>query len=435
MIADQMPHSPNAELAVINAVLLDPEEFKRVNIYPDDFFIVRYRWVWEAIRQITSRGDLPDYVTLGAELDARGQLQEIGGPAFLMGLINGDIDSWNATGYASIVKDRARRRNIIRALGYLAGKAYDESSNIEEHVSKCIDQLSRQALQSKGAVHISEVCSELLDEMERAHANPQDTYGIPTGFLDWDKITRGIQPGTVVLLTGEPGIGKSLLGAQVIINAAKKGYPGAYYSLEMGALQIIRRSVSQAAKVSPQTILSGRVSEDEVKVLVDAVAEMSELPIYISSCSEMTTMDLRIDLQRLKDEHGIRLVVIDYEALLTDSEGWNDIDRSTVISRRVHGIAKDLDLAILSIGDMVKAGMTGERRGQAAAAGSGKSLHDRDEIMIMRTDDGDQEIVFITWEKNREGSAKRGFKLLRAKGYPAFLDLKANAQRPGEKHV
>jgi replicative DNA helicase len=436
MSGDQLPYSPAAEQAVIHAILMDPDEFKKISLSPADFYIERNRWIWEAITAIMARGDMPDFTLMGAELDARGKLREMGGHAFLIELLEVVADSWNAEGYAAIVKDRARRRSVLRAIRELTTKLFDESAELQEPVSKCIEALTRQATREKGAAHISEALAELWDEIEKAQANPKDLYGIPTGFLDWDKISHGIQPGTVVLLTGEPGVGKSLMAAQVVINAAGKGFPCAYYSMEMGRLQVVRRSIAQGAKVSPQAMLSGKLTYEETNQLVGALEAMARLPVYLSDCCELTTMDLRVDLNRLKSEHGVQLAVIDYEALLLDAEHAGDVERSTIIARRIHNIAKELHIGILSIGDMLKAGISGERTGQAAAAGSGKSLHDRDEIILMRSDPDDKKIVYVKWEKMREGLNKRSFQLLREQGYPAFHDLvkeKPNAQRPGGK--
>ncbi|MFA6204312.1 MAG: DnaB-like helicase C-terminal domain-containing protein [Gallionella sp.] len=419
-----LPNNQNAERALIGAILIG-EEIKDIRLEAREFYTERHGWAWEAMQSIHARGETPDYVTVSAELRARDQLGKAGGDAWLISMINDCQSASNAQSYAAIVKTLARRRTIIRACGALAGVAYDQDSDVQAAVSKCIDQLSKQVIEIKGAVHIGEVLVELWDEIEAAQANPSDIYGIPTGFIDWDKITHGLQYASVVLLTGEPGIGKSLLAAQMVTNAAQAGYPMAYYSLEMSALQVARRTLSRLSKVSTHAMRSGRVRDDEWEGLVKAFETMQTLPIYISKDSEMSTMDLRVDLQRLKDQ-GVKGMVLDYEALLSD-EGMSEIHTSTIRAERVHAIMKDLNMAGLVIGDMVKSGMGGGAqmtRGQAAAAGSGRSIHDRDEIMIMRTNGDDKRIVDITWEKLREGDGSRFMQLGRGEGYPAFTNLK-----------
>jgi replicative DNA helicase len=430
----QPPHSPNAETAILSALFTDPTLLKKVAIKPGYFYTERNQWVLSAMLEIAARGEMPDYTTVCAELDTRGQLGPVGGSAHILSLLTYSADTWNIDAYVGIVKDRYRRRNVLNAIRELTKGAYDESTDIASEVSRCIEALSAQAMQVKGAVPIGDVLGELWEQIEAAQANPAEIYGVPTGFLDWDNITHGIQYGTVVLLTGEPGIGKSLLGAQVLTNAAEAGYPGAYYSLEMSAIQVARRTLSRLSKIPTHVMRSGRVKESDWPILVQAFERMTALPIYISPGSQMSTMDLRVDLQRLKDECGVKLVVIDYEALLSDGEEMDETPRSTMIAKRVHSIAKDLDLAILSIGDMLKAGMNGAVKGQAVAAGSGKSLHDRDEIMVMRTDESNEMVVNIKWEKMREGEGKRIMKLMKSPGYPSFMDVATpaqTAQRPG----
>lgn len=441
------PNAPSAEQAVLKAVLVDPEQFKKIRLSPPDFYTERHAWIFEAVGKILKKGQLPDFVTVCTELDAAGRLGPIGGREFILSLLTFEADSWNAAAYADIVLDRSNRRKVAEALGECIRGVYDEDSDLAAVAAKCMDTLARRASRAKGAVPIQEILGELWDEVDAAQKQPNQSYGIHTGFKGWDGITNGIQLGTVALLTGEPGIGKSVLAAQVTINAAEKGFPGAFYSLEMDPRQVTRRSLSERSKVSTHAIRSGRFTEEEYNQLVDAFEFMGRLPIHISRDSDLSTMDLRVDLMRLKDRAGIKLVVVDYEALLSDGEGvMNENDRSTLLSKRIHAIAKDLDVGIISIGDMVKAGITGERKGQAVAAGSGKSLHDRDEILVMTTvqkdktsDQDDSEEVLVKWEKRREGPGNKFMRLIKRDGFPAFDDAPAapkkspNAQRPGEK--
>ena len=421
-----LPQSPATEQALIGAILVNPDSFREVRIDPEDFYIQRNRWIWEAIGEIARAGNQPDYVTVAANLDGKKQLGEIGGSAYLTGLITACPNAFNAAGYADLIRDLSYRRRVILGAQRLANTAYDRDSDLRASLSAFFETMTR-GTSVNGAAHISQVTGLLYDEIEAALKDPKDLYGVPTGFADWDKITHGLQYGTVTLLTGEPGIGKSVLAAQVVNQAAAAGYPAAYYSLEMSARQVVRRLLSAQASVPTHKIRSGRMTDGEVEALVTGIGVMSALPVYIGDDSAMSTMDLRIDLQRLT-EKGVRLAVIDYEALLSDAQDMPDNERSTIISKRVHAIAKDLDIAILSVGDMVKSGMTGERKGQAAAAGSGKSLHDRDEIIIMRRNEGNENLVDVRWEKLREGDGSRIMQLVKRLGYPAFGSLAKGAR-------
>jgi len=415
------PNSPTSEQAVLGAILIDPEMYKDVKLEGGEFYQERHRWIWDTMTAIIRKGEQPDYVTVCAGLYAAGHLTDLGGPGYITELITNCANSQNAPSYAATVRALARRRSIIRDTSRLAQAAYDLDSDIQAEVSRIIENLSRQVTSVKGAVPLAEIMSKLWDEAAAAAENPQDIYGIPTGFPDWDKMTSGLQYGQVCLLTGEPGIGKSLLAAQVTCNAAAAGYPAAYYSLEMADLQVGRRHWSREAGVSTRSIKSGHVTEPEWEKLTAAYQKLCQLPVFISPDSNISTMDIRVDMCRLADQ-GVRFAVIDYEALLNDAEGMSDTERSTILSKRTHAIAKDLNIALLVIGDMVKAGMgpNATAKGQTAAAGSGKSLHDRDEVIIMRKDAVNENLIVATWEKLREGDGDRVMKFLKLPGFPSF---------------
>jgi replicative DNA helicase len=256
-----------------------------------------------------------------------------------------------------------------------------------------------------------------------AVANPQDIFGITTGFSDWDAITGGLQRGEVVKLSGEPGLGKSLLAMQVLSNAAKKGYAGALYELEMSGKQVVRRRLSSESKITTAAMRSGKITPEQKTAFEKAIGEMENLPIYISDSSVMTTMDIRADLQRLKDSHGVSVAVIDYEGLLEDDPEKDDIARSKLISKRVHDIFKDLDIAGISIMDMTKEGIRGSAKGQSAMAGTARSLHDADQIVIMRKHIEKPNVVVLTWEKMREGGTEQGVELVKLQGFPTFKEI------------
>jgi replicative DNA helicase len=417
-----MPHSPNAEDALIGAILIDPDRRKEIAIAPSDFYFDRSRWLLQAFDAVASRGVQPDFITICAELDARKQLAEIGGPAFVIGLTSNVMFGSNVGGYAKIIKDRAARRRAIRLASELATTAYDLDSDLTAHISKLMDALGKSVTSDRGAVHISQVASRVYDALELAAANPQEVYGIPTGFPDWDKISAGLQKREVVKLSGEPGVGKSLLALQVIINAAKAGHTCAIYSPEMSAEATFRRGLAMGSTLNPQKFMSGRVTESEWALVIKAFEELGNLPVYISDASQMSTMDLRVDVNRLKDAYNLELILIDYEALLEDGQGLiSETERSMLISGRVHGLVKDSGIACISVGDMVKAGMNGTVKGQTGLAGSARMIHDADQILIMRADESNKQRVKVTWEKNREGINNRYFELQRTQGFPSFV--------------
>jgi replicative DNA helicase len=415
-----IPHSRAAEEGLLGALLIDPETLGRMALDPEDFYIERNRMIFQSMLDLDREGQ-------SARLDERKQLDEVGGPARVMALVAGEVSSLNAEAYAAIIRERARRRRVIQTAQRLAQVGFDLDSDLSGGVSEAMDNLSRAVVSVKGAVHVAKFVSQIYDEVDRAVKNPTDVYGIPTGFLDWDRITYGLQKGEKVLLSGEPGVGKSVLAAQVLIHAARHGHPGVLYQLEMSGRQVVRRALAAWAKSDPkdsrsittQKMRQGRLNDEEVIAFTRAVEEMSNLPVYISDASELTTVEMRADIARLKETHGIELVVIDYEGLLGDSPEQDDNARSKLVSKRTTAIAKDLDIAMISIGDMTKEGIKREVKGQGAVAGTARALHDAGQIVIMRKGENEN-TVRLTWEKMREGEGDRFADLVREPGFPMF---------------
>ena len=215
---------------------------------------------------------------------------------------------------------------------------------------------------------------------------------------------------------------------QILSNAAKMGYPGALYELEMSGKQVVRRRLSSESKIPTANMRNGKGVDLDAFDL--AIAAMEKLPVYISDSSTMTTMDIRADLQRLQKNNDIAVAVIDYESLLEDDPGKDENERSKLISKRVHDIAKDLDIAIISIMDMTKEGIKTGSGGQAVMAGTAKSLHDADQIVIMRKHPDHENVVVLTWEKNREGGANSVIQLIKIAGFPTFGSIDPGTIKP-----
>lgn len=420
-----IPYSPAAEEGLLGSLLIDPDSLHRLALDPDDLYIERNRMVYQAMLDLDRDHQPVDYLTVCTRMDERKQLSDIGGAARVISLINATPTSLNAEGYAEIIRERARRRRVIETAQRLAAGAYDLASDLSGGISEAMDALAKSVVKSKGAIHIQSFVSAVYDEVSAALDNPSQIYGIPTGFIDVDRITYGLQRGEKLLLSGEPGVGKSVLAAQILINAAKCGHPGALYELEMSGLQVVRRAIAAHAKhehgagITTQRMRQGQLTDEEIPIFTAAVEAMSSLPIYISDASEMTTVEMRADIIRLKEQMGLEMVVVDYEGLLSDMPNADDTTRSKVISKRTHDIAKDLHVAMIAIGDMTKEGIKQQVRGQGAVAGAARSLHDADQIVIVRK--GEQpNIVRLTWEKMREGESDRFCDLVRVTGYPMF---------------
>jgi replicative DNA helicase len=298
-------YSPHAEESLVGAALIDAGVIGRVSVEPEDFYIVRHGMIWAALLELHKRGSGVDFVTVCEEMDSKGKLGEVGGDAYLTKLIHDTPSSLGAEDYARIIKDNSSRRNTLRLASDLARLAGDESKDLSQSISQVMTDLTKTASITQGAVSWSRYLSQSYDLVAERAINPQDTWGIPTGFSDYDRMTGGLQQTEIMLLSGEPGKGKSIFALQAAQAMAKDGHPGALYSLEMLGRAVTLRALSNASKIESRRLKSGRIREDEWPQFINAFEELSQLPIYMSDSVEWTTAALRSDLSRLKKVHGI----------------------------------------------------------------------------------------------------------------------------------
>jgi len=415
--------SKEAEAALLGAVLIDPKVLRKLNVSSGDFYLNRHQFIFDAMQSLSSSGHDIDMLSVSEELDKRGKLNEIGGPAYLMELLSSTPSSYHAETYAKSVCEWSRRRKIIIVAGYLAQSAYDMGTSLDEAIAKAMTDITSSAAMQIGAKHIREFTSELYDQIEKACANPNDIYGIQTGIKDWDYITNGQQLGEVTIISGKPGLGKSLLSFELCAGMAKTA-PGAIYGMEMAGIAMVRRYASGQTNIPTKVMRSGRMTPDNWTSFTQAVEKISSLPIWISDSSELTTTALRADLARLKESEKIQWFMVDYLDLFSDLPDHTDLERGKHISKQIHSIARDLKLSCLAIQSMNKGGMSDGEKGMDALSGSGKYSYDADNMVFMslKEDKPTGAIIRLTWKKNREGDLM-SMDLLKRPGFPAFGEI------------
>lgn len=418
-----MPHSKGSEDALIGAVLIDNEQLSRLAVQPEDFYIERNRWVWAAILDMRRAGKQIDTVTLAVTLNARDQLGQIGGQPELMRYSAACDTSIDAPSYAAEVKDCARRRYCLQAAQKLARAMIDRTTDITGEIAAHIEDISRAAQNITGAEHIKRYLGIAWDELVAAMEKPKDVYGIETGLTGFDRITWGLQPGETMLLSGDPGVGKSLLAMQLACGMGKHT-PGAVFELEMTGLAVVRRRLSAISQVPTYKFRQGHITDDEYQSIVAAIAEMEKLNIWLSDASSWTTMEMRVELQRLKSQYGVKWFMVDYQGLLKDNAGANWIERERIVSARLHDIAKDLQIAGLIIDTQNKAGIANKDAGQARLSGAAGKLYDADQIAFLECREPVSRMYRLKWEKLREGAdARRALDLQLTTGFPAFREI------------
>jgi replicative DNA helicase len=436
------PQNVEAEQALIGAVLISPDVLRKIDIQPEDFYIVRNQWIWSAIQEIYRSGLELDFLVLGECLEKRGKLAELGGPAYLMGLINQTPTSLHAEVYAHLVKQAARRRTMIQIANGLAKAAYDGNSEMDKVIASTVTDLTRIGLAHEGSIHIADVLDQLYDDIETAAKHPKDIYGIQTGLTSFDRITGGMQRGEITILSGDPGLGKTMLAIQMacgMANPAKCNAPGVVYEMEMSRKAIARRQISAMSKIKTRAMKTGHVQADEWVQLNQAFEELEKYPVYISDRTDWTTTGLRADLARMVEMHGARWFCVDYFALLKDEprgRGGSEDDRQKEMSGRLHDIAQDLNVSGGVIHSKTKAGINEINKGKGSIAGASKILYDAENIWILSRPDPEVNTYHLTSEKLREGDTdgNRIVFLTRVEGLPKFEESsnqKPPAQREG----
>jgi len=356
-----IPHNREAEEAVIGAVLINPEIYFDLSqfLQPDDFYIVRHRWIWEAYHRLHERRVPVDFLTVTEELDNAGQLAEVGGPAYLTMLINQVPTSLHAEAYGRMVEGTALRRRLLTAANQVATLAYNEAEaveNVMEEAEKSIFNVSERRLK-KDVLPIKSVLSDYYDRIDRLSQRPDDIFGVPTGFIDLDRKLTGMQASDLLIIAGRPGQGKSGFLLSVARNAAlihKKRV--AIFSLEMSNEQVIQRLLAQETGIDSQRLRNGKLSEQEWPLLTHAIEVLGDTYVFLDDTPALTPMALRTKCRRLQMEYGIDLILVDYIQLMGgDTRTDNRVQEVSYISRNLKVLARELDVPVLAAAQLSRA--------------------------------------------------------------------------------
>jgi replicative DNA helicase len=436
-------YNQDAENALLGALMINPGQLSELDLDPDDLYIQRHRWILEAMQSIHASGGEPDVVTLADELTARGHLAECGGMAAILRLIDYAPSSLSTQQYAEIVRNYAMRRRAIQIATGLAQAAHNMDADLESAAADAVDSLTRGIRPKTGAIHISRYMSDLYDEIVERSQHPSTTWGIPTGILDYDKATGGLQLGEVAYIAGEPGVGKSILSMQMGFSMGRAGSPGAIYSLEMGGRQVARRALSAQAQIETRRLKNGQIEDGDWPRLTNIVEQMSGYPIYLSDEANLTTTALRADLARLKARHGVQWFVLDYLYLMSDGDGkLQDTERTALLSRRIKSICQELNLAGITVNSVTKDGMDTGKASKKSVRGSGEVVHAADVIGNLLPHQPEppaapqKNMRTFVFTKGRELEGLGYFHLVKFDKWPAFGDYtpEPNGQRVNGRH-
>jgi replicative DNA helicase len=437
------PASIQAEEALLGAMLMNADVSKTVEVNPGDFYVVRNRWIYEAIRKVEHSGIQVDHLTVCDELERAGTLEKLGGLAYLMKITNSTPTSMHAESYAEIIKDRAQRRRMIEIAGQLARAAYNLSSNVDATVSQSATDLANTSRPKGGAQHASVFASRHYDRVDALADGRRVVQRIPTGFVDFDRaLNGGLRIPEMLLLAGKPGLGKTKFIFQLGFNMGKK-FPGAIYEMETDEDQIMDREISRRTHIPDTRIETGKLNDDEWPKYVHSIEEIAsdQTRVYLDFGSGWTTASLRADLARLKAEYGIVWYMIDYMKFLRDDYGKDETERLNHISGKLKAINRELGLASVVIHSMNKRGIDSQSPDLTDQSGGADISFDTDKSLFMMPhvppegERPNKDYRTFIFRKSRSRLGDTVFHLKAVSEYPQFLDIATKDQDDQERKM
>jgi replicative DNA helicase len=356
-----VPQSREAEEAVLGAVLINPEAYYDVAQFLqfDDFYIYRHKWIWQAFSRLHEKRVPVDFLTVTEELDQMGQLAEIGGPAYITSLISNVPTSLHAEAYGKIVEETAIRRRMLAAANDIAKLAYQEDNSVDtvmDEAEKAIFGVSERRM-TRDLQSIQQVLSDYYDRIEMLAGRGEEIYGVPTGFIDLDRLLAGLQPSDFIIIAGRPGMGKTSFMLSVVKNAAqayKKHV--AIFSLEMSNEQLVQRLLSQETGIDSQRLRTGKLEDNEWPVFTHAIEVLNDTHIFLDDTPALTPLQLRTKARRLHLEYQLDLIVVDYLQLMTTgARTENRVQEVSNISRNLKVLARELNVPVLAAAQLSRA--------------------------------------------------------------------------------
>jgi replicative DNA helicase len=352
------PHNVEAEESVLGSMLLSKDAIAEVLelLREEDFYRPAHRAVFRSVLELYGHGDAVDAITVAEELRRNGSLADIGGAPFLHTLVASVPTAANAGYYARIVKEAGVLRRLIDVGTQIVQLGFETPQDTERAVD-IAESLVYQVAQGRVTEDyhsLRDVLTDTLEAIERLHEDHREITGVPTGFPDLDRLTSGLQPANLVIIAARPAVGKSALGLDVARHAAvKAGVPTVVFSLEMSKTELVQRLMCAECTVDMQRLRTGRMEESDWTRLTRSLGKLADAPLFIDDSPGTTMMEIRAKCRRLKQRHGLGLVVVDYLQLMQPSRRFENRQQEvSEISRSLKLLAKELGVPVVAISQL-----------------------------------------------------------------------------------
>jgi len=390
-----LPHNLEAERSVLGAILIQNEAYNTAVevLRPEDFYRDAHRRIFDKIIALGERQHAIDFITLREELARSGELDAVGGPAYIASLTDGVPRATNVEYYAKIVKEKAVLRNLISAANRILLEAYEadqDASEILDRAEHSIFQIAEGRVRA-GFVSLYDIAQDSVEAIQKAHEEKQLITGVPTGFHDLDHLTSGLQRGDLIIVAARPSMGKTSLALNIAQHVGTHtGRTVGVFSLEMSKEQLFLRMLSSEAQIDGHRLRTGFLRGDDWGRLTAALGTLGQAKVYIDDTPSIGVLEMRAKARRLAAEHGLHLLVIDYIQLM---QGRGRFDNRTqelgAISRSLKGLAKELNVPVVVLSQLSRApeARSDHRPQLSDLRESGALEQDADVVLLIYRDD------------------------------------------------
>jgi replicative DNA helicase len=382
------PHSIEAEMCLLASMMLDRDVAEQAmpRIEPDFFYITDHRLIFEALRELIVTGKPVDVLLLREELAARKVLDEIGGTAYLAELLSKVPNAAHGLEYATLVRDKALLRQMITLSNQTIRVAYEPGAAADvvlDHAAGEMLKLAEKKV-TNPIEHLGKVAADVYEMIE-----DHSRKGVPTGFDDLDDMLHGLMEGELIIVAARPSMGKTAFAMNVMQQIAQQQIPVAVFSLEMSKQQLAQRMLCTLSEVDQNRVRKGDLTNDMYQQLARVVVQLRKLPIYVDDSPQLTVLDLRTKARRLKHDHHIRAIMIDYMQLMDNPGPDSRQQQISEISRGIKAIARDLEVPVICLSQLNRASeqREGHKPRMSDLRESGSIEQDADVVMLLHRED------------------------------------------------
>jgi replicative DNA helicase len=405
------PQNLEAEMSVLGGVLLENDALNRAleHLVADDFYRRGHQLIFTAMIALSERNEPADLVTLSAQLKLQNVMEEAGGSGYLSTLVDYVPTAANIQYYCKLVKEKSIARKLISVSTEIAGSGYEggDMEAVLDRAEKAIFEIAENRTRPS-YFPVRDILKDTFRNIEQLYERKELVTGVPTGYTDLDKMTAGLQPGDLLIVAGRPSMGKTAFALNLVeyaTSGSDKKVPAVVFSLEMSKEQLVQRLLCSVARVDAGRLRTGNLGESDWPKLTMAAGQLTDTKLFIDDTPAISVLELRSKARRLKAEHGLGLIVIDYLQLMRGSSTENRQQEISEISRSLKALAKELSLPVVALSQLNRSleSRTDKRPMMSDLRESGAIEQDADVIMFVYRD-----AVYCEDCKSREKTCDQG---------------------------